>query len=95
MCKKICRFSNSTITKLRDIHQHSKFGELVKESISNDIFAPIFHLGVYEKVLYDLNPVTFIADNFFDGLDFKLNQLIDHVDQCILRYGKENVLLPE
>jgi hypothetical protein len=95
LCNKICRFSNSTYFKLQRLQEDRNFPQLLRESLSKDILSPLFHFGLYEHVLYDLRPAYFVADNFFEGMNFKLDVLVDYIRHCIDKYGFENVILPD
>jgi len=97
-CAKICRFRASTIEHLRSLSTNntsygSSFGSLVKKDLESAEI-PVFDWNVYYKVRSKGFPKTSFPDeDFYRGLDKKLNMFLDHVSSCIGKFGEADVLM--
>lgn len=96
-CERICRFSESMYHKLvsfsNEKDDHNRLGRKIQKSVDSDLLAPLFHFLLYEHFKDDRNRVSFKVDNFWEGMEIKLDRMLGHMDYCIERYGKNAVLL--
>ena len=53
---------------------------------------PLFQYGVYYSDINQREIVRFNATAFFPGLNTRVEQLLNHVDNCIARHGEDTVL---
>ena len=71
-------------------------GYRLEKALQNEDIYPVFHYGEFAAqhgVRSLSNIVHFEAKNFFDGLDFKVEKILQHVDACISEYGESYVFL--
>ena len=95
-CERICRFSRSLYERLDEFKRSSKeysLGRLVEKSVSNDLLSPLFHFALYEHFKDDRNLISYKIQNFWDGMEVKLDRMIDHIHGCVRRYGENTVLI--
>ena len=79
-------------------------GSLLEESLRSDPLYPVFSYGIYNAKLKNEtapNPkgktttkVHFLPENFFYGMDVKVNRFLEHVDYCVEQFGADEVFLP-
>lgn len=101
--KLICRFRKSTYTRLKQLQSKSidrnfanlnsteeTFGSLVEQFVKEDPLYPIFDQSLYYS---NFRYPKFRIDSkyFFKGLDIKLNRLIDHIENCVEKFGSASV----
>eukprot|EP00012_Vannella_robusta_P000216 CAMPEP_0206183466 /NCGR_PEP_ID=MMETSP0166-20121206/655_1 /ASSEMBLY_ACC=CAM_ASM_000260 /TAXON_ID=95228 /ORGANISM="Vannella robusta, Strain DIVA3 518/3/11/1/6" /LENGTH=369 /DNA_ID=CAMNT_0053598327 /DNA_START=125 /DNA_END=1234 /DNA_ORIENTATION=+ len=106
-CDRICKFRKSTVEKLRHLQQETdskkRLGWLVNESLKADELYPVFDLAIWRYYTYDKdgNRASSVTthtsvDDFFIGMNDKIDRLLRHVDDCALTFGgEENILLEE
>ena len=67
-------------------------GEALKESLKSDALYPGVQYLVYQ--VYGTYPkVQFHPNDFFWGIDFRLDKLMQHVHSCMQKHGSNKVLL--
>lgn len=54
---------------------------------------PIFEWNVYYQLNEGFPRVKFPVSDFYSGLDLKLTNLLDHVDNCVATFGEKNVFM--
>lgn len=106
-CQRIAVFRNSTYIRLRQLMQPTLAGwslghELRKvmgeeltsigEIVSKHFF---FGLHLHHRSPLDVFPtaIRFDLDDFFDGIDHRARLLLSWIDDCIIQYGEQHVLL--
>ena len=70
-------------------------GYLLMKSLEKDELSPVVDKALYytHQGKWGTQPEHFLlAQNFWDGLDSKVERLLDIVDKCITKYKEENVL---
>ena len=96
-CQKICRFRESTIEKLQDLSFYAnsdeeKLGRKLQLAMEEDLIDPVLQYNLY--YLYGRQPkIRFPVEDFYEGLDYKVEKLLGHVDSCIQQYGRQRVLI--
>ena len=70
-----------------------KLSDIVLELMQDDPLYPIFNHNVYlpSKVRYP--KVTYHVEDFLDGINIRVLELLAYVDECIETYGEEKVLI--
>jgi len=97
-CTRICRFRNSTIFQLESMSRYRarnapSLGTRLQQALQQDNLAPVIQYNLY--YLWGRWPkVRFMEENFYLGLDAKLERFWKHYDQCVLKHGQDAVLIP-
>lgn len=70
----------------------------MEKELEKDVLDYSFEYGIFKVkpsgfFWWFYQSARFEKQDFFDGLDDKVQVLLDHVDECILKYGENNVLL--
>jgi hypothetical protein len=60
--------------------------------MERDELFPAFHFPVYYASAAEEEMVRYPAESFFSGMNVKLERLLRHIDNCILKYGRDQVL---
>ena len=102
-CTRICRFRDSTIDILthysREMPPEASLGSQLRREMAKDAIPAAFESGLYNiqrnsGLFWWWNVAArFQADDFYRGIDHRVRVLLAHVDDCIERYGREEVLL--
>jgi len=99
-CKRICRFRKESIEQLRAFHRPGavSLGEALEEEMNRDGVPHAFESGIYNihrsGWLWWFNAVgRFHTQDFFEGIDHRVQVLLDHVEYCIDQYGEDQVLM--
>merc|ERR1712137_736651 len=95
-CERICRFSKSMYNKLVQFSKetgNNRLGRKIQASVNDDLLTPLFQFAQYEHFKDDVNRVSFKVDNFWEGMEIKLERILGHMNYCIDRYGERTVLL--
>jgi hypothetical protein len=95
-CQRICTFRKSTIDKLRNFttaDETNRLGYRLRQAMADSEYAPFFDSSVYYSNANREELVHFAADQFFTGMDIKVERLLKHVDTCIETHGEERVIL--
>jgi len=99
-CEKICRFSGTFYDRVKQLGEdkdpEERLGSKLKERLMDDPMFPVFHQGLYYKNKRDRKPkqkVHFVIDNFLRGFEEKSLKFLAHVDQCVKRYGADQVFI--
>lgn len=98
-CKRVCVFREETIARLRSFQAEGvpSLGQVLKEEAEKDPLHPIFNSGIFNMKRSGFwwlfrSAVRFEEQNFFDGLDERVEVLLGHVDSCVEKYGAATVL---
>jgi len=106
-CDKICKFPTATIEMLQEFKNQPnpklRLSYLLKESLKSDPLYPVFDLGLWKYYSYDKkgnrsgsNIVRLKSlEEFFLGMDKRIDRLLDQVAHCEEKIGSENVYLSE
>ena len=73
--------------------EHVKLGYRLKQALSESPLFPGFDYLTYYGDSTESEIVRFHYDEFFDGVDVRLQRLLDHVDGCVHAFGESQVLL--
>lgn len=104
-CQRICVFRRETIKKLRALRPISgspsfssrpTAGKLWKERLSQDPLFPVVHFGEFadeEEALLFPRRMRFVLEDFAEGINFRVEVLLDWVDTCVSTFGEANVLI--
>jgi hypothetical protein len=100
-CNKVCVFRQQTVDKLRtlalpsaDMPGRSVLGYRLRRLMQTDEAHPLFRrFGFY--TLHDRTEriVRFTTQQFLLGIDYRLRQLLEHIDDCVDRLGEQWVLV--
>merc|ERR1712137_50790 len=93
-CERICRFSRATYERLQQYsraEESKTIGNLLQQHVNRDLLGPLLHFAKYEHYKDDGDLVSFKVDNFWKGMQVKLDRVLDHMNYCISRYGERQV----
>lgn len=93
-CDRICRFSVDMYQKLLELSKSSyTLGERVRDHLQSDLLFPLFQFARYEHYKDDKYPVSFKIENFWQGLDQRVETLLEHIGRCISLHGSDVVFM--
>jgi len=101
-CQRVCVFSTSLISQLmtyKKAHENplrfaseKTLGETLKESMKSEVSGDVFRFNSCYRNETDPSFITFPVDEFYNGMDAKVQLLMKHVDACIEKHGIRSVL---
>ena len=100
LCERACVFRNSTVQLLRSIGpkapEYEKLGNLLRKSLieKESKMFPLFHFGLYYSDVTQREIVRYEPESFFDGMNVRVNVLLNHIESCIHKHG-ENIVIRE
>jgi len=96
-CPRVCVFRKQTVDALAALGPGAppaaRLGFRLRASLQADALFPAFQFPIYYADAAEDELVRYPPDSFFDGMDVKLERLLQHVDTCIALYGRDRVLL--
>ena len=72
-----------------------RLSKLVYSAMKNDPLFPIFHYNVYLPSIGRFPKVSYRYQDFLEGVDIRLRELLLYVDECIETHGADKVLIDE
>jgi len=98
-CERVCMFGNKTVTELRayGLERESvpgpKLSKKVYSVMADDPLFPVFHYNIYLPSSGRFPKVTYRYQDFLEGIDIRLREVLAYIDECIETYGEEKVLI--
>lgn len=96
-CERTCMFRNSTIEMLKTLGHKGfhRLGSYTWYLIQKDPLHPVFEYGLFLPNRGELFKVKYRSEDFLEGLNIRVKQIIKYAEDCSATFGPSSVLLPD